>query len=94
MRRRTGSPGQPGEAHPFSALDEEKRLEDILDHDIELLGLDVLVVGRQVQTTFDKISGSPQPSRGIEHVLGGGTARTRGPRRFWHWPSLRPLRSL
>jgi hypothetical protein len=35
---------------PFAQLDDESRLEDILERDVSILGLDVMVVGRQVPT--------------------------------------------
>ena len=38
-----------------SSLDTEKRLEEILENDISILGLDrLLVIGRQVPTTWGK----------------------------------------
>lgn len=38
----------------FDPLDQESRLEDVLENKIEMLGLDILVVGRQVPTAFGK----------------------------------------
>ncbi len=41
---------------PSSSLDSEGRLEEILEHDISVLGLDLLlIVGRQVRTRWGKV---------------------------------------
>lgn len=40
---------------PTSSLDKESRLEEVLKSDIGILDLDVLVVGRQVRTTWGKV---------------------------------------
>ena len=39
---------------PSSRLDRESRLEEILEQDPSILGLDVLIIGRQVKTAFGK----------------------------------------
>jgi Endonuclease NucS len=39
---------------PFVKLGDESRLEDILVRDVSILGLDVMVVGRQVATSYGK----------------------------------------
>lgn len=39
---------------PFAKLGDESRLEDILERDVSILGLDVMVVGRQVATSYGK----------------------------------------
>ena len=39
---------------PFIKLGDECRLEDILVRDVSVLGLDVMVVGRQVATSYGK----------------------------------------
>src|SRR6266542_4192150 len=40
---------------PSSSLDAEKRLEEVLENDISVLGLDrLLLIGRQVPTRFGK----------------------------------------
>ena len=39
---------------PFAKLGDESRLEDILERDVSILGLDVMVVGRQVPTSYGK----------------------------------------
>jgi hypothetical protein len=39
---------------PFAKLGDESRLEDILERDVSILGLDLMVVGRQVPTSFGK----------------------------------------
>jgi hypothetical protein len=50
--RLEGNRGVPVES---SAMDTERRLEDVLAHDIGILGLDrLLVIGRQVPTRFGK----------------------------------------
>lgn len=39
---------------PFAKLGDESRLEDLLERDVSILGLDVMVVGRQVATSYGK----------------------------------------
>jgi hypothetical protein len=39
---------------PFQPLPDESRLEDLLERDVSILGLDALIVGRQVLTAFGK----------------------------------------
>jgi hypothetical protein len=39
---------------PVAKLSDESRLEDILERDVSILGLDVMVVGRQVPTSYGK----------------------------------------
>jgi len=39
---------------PFAKLGDECRLEDLLERDVSILGLDVMVVGRQVATSYGK----------------------------------------
>ena len=46
--------GQPKKVS-FGALGDESKLEDVLENRIDMLGLDLLVVGRQVHTSFGKI---------------------------------------
>jgi hypothetical protein len=39
---------------PFGKLGDESRLEDILERDVSVLGLDVMIIGRQVPTSYGK----------------------------------------
>jgi hypothetical protein len=39
---------------PFAKLGDESRLEAILERDVSILGLDVMVIGRQVPTSYGK----------------------------------------
>lgn len=39
---------------PFERLDDESRLEDLLEQDVSILGLDVMIVARQVLTSHGK----------------------------------------
>lgn len=39
---------------PFERLDDESRLEDLLEQDVSILGLEVMVVARQVLTSYGK----------------------------------------
>jgi hypothetical protein len=39
---------------PSAKLGDESRLEDILERDVSILGLDVMIVGRQVPTSYGK----------------------------------------
>jgi hypothetical protein len=41
-------------AVPHQGMDNEKRLEDLLEHDIRLVGPHLMVIGRQVATSFGK----------------------------------------
>lgn len=52
----SGSGGSDGGLRkvPFVKLGDESRLEDILVRDVSILGLDVMVVGRQVATSHGK----------------------------------------
>jgi RecB family endonuclease NucS len=46
---------EQGRARPSSSLDAEKRLEEVLENGIGVLGLDrLLLIGRQVPTRFGK----------------------------------------
>ena len=38
----------------YSSLEAEKKLESILDEDISIIGPDLLIIGRQVPTSFGK----------------------------------------
>jgi hypothetical protein len=42
-------------AVPHQAMDEEKRLEDLLDQDISIIAPHLMVIGRQVPTSFGKL---------------------------------------
>ena len=46
--------GQPKKVS-FDSLADETKLEDVLENQIDMLGLDLLVIGRQVHTSFGKI---------------------------------------
>jgi hypothetical protein len=55
---------------PWSSMDEESRLESILVKDLSILGLDLMILGRQVRTSFGgKIDILATSSDGHLHVI-------------------------
>ncbi|QDS97675.1 hypothetical protein [Adhaeretor mobilis] len=47
----------------FAPLDFEARLQDILAHDVSIADPNLMIIGREVKTTFEKRIPSPKGSK-------------------------------